>query len=424
MTLLSICLLGVHPPYLADDYWHLCVALQRPGLGWFWTDHYAFSRMPVLIIFLAAGLKTHVIENYPRVLLVFFFGIHALALSLFVKTLIEASGRTLSKYASPFVGVTALFAFQPNNYEIHLWHLLSVHSMAAFLIAIVFRLKNRVTMIVLLTLGLMTYDTFILLVIGMVCMCAVTSTSQIPAWKGWRLFLPVVLISALIWISSKLILAHFTGFLHVLPFERSPLILLQHLLLVVRMLWTIHFYKVSWILSLFYWLAFSGLAWRAFQVKALPGRRLILLILLPTLVALPLALNTYPAPRAYYGPQILQSVMMAYLAFLVLTELKGRQILSYLPLMILTIIFSLEWGHVLYLKEMNYRTLTHEETELRKVMNECNAPCHLALPPPGKGLITDYILPEFVWSFYYERFRLLNFPKKKIEIQIVRTPSS
>jgi hypothetical protein len=113
-----------------------------------------------------ASVKTGVLEFYPRVFLGVFFSVYILAFSMFFKTLLEGSGTKLKVEWPLFLLVGTLFSFYANNYEISLWHLCSIYSVGSLLIAASFREKNLFMRVLLATLGLMTYDTFVFLLVG------------------------------------------------------------------------------------------------------------------------------------------------------------------------------------------------------------------------------------------------------------------
>ena len=141
-----------HPPFIADDYWMLWLSLSRPDFGW--TEPYVFSRMPVGSLLAVAIAKSGVLEIAPRLFLSGMFAVHAFALSLFLKTLtegaIERTQNSATRFGLTFLIPCILFSFQPNNYEIHLWHLLSLHSIGTLFIALAFRVNRSVVKILLI----------------------------------------------------------------------------------------------------------------------------------------------------------------------------------------------------------------------------------------------------------------------------------
>jgi hypothetical protein len=77
-----------------------------------------------------------------------------------------------------------------------------------------------------------------------------------------------------------------------------------------------------------------------------------------------------------------------------------------------------QWAHILWIKDQNYWKLQQEEIQIKKEMAGCHSPCRLVLPPPGRGVSKDWVLPSFVWDSYYNRIRLLYFPGKTIQVKM------
>jgi hypothetical protein len=213
---------------------------------------------------------------------------------------------------------------------------------------------------------------------------------------------------------AKFALGKATGFLQVVPISKSPLDWAGELPYLFRNLWILHFYKATWALTPLVWLGLGFLA--VISLGKLSPERLAVLLLWPTVLALPLAANRYPAPRAFYGPIFVESLVFAYLAYTALQSPSRRR--ATFGLALIGVAFALQWADVLRVKSRNFALLEAERAEVSAKLRECEAPCALVLPQPGAGVARDWVLPQFVWPFYYDRIRMLTVPGKDVEIRI------
>ncbi len=391
---------AVQFPTLADDHWWRWLSALKPGFPI--TEPYMFSRMPVLTALSTWATRYELWLRWPQLFLGFFFALHALAFGLLFERLL---GKKVWPYAA-LVGV--VFALQPNNYEIHFWHLLSLHAVGALSIALAFRMRSPWAALVFGTLGLLTYDSFFFLLPGFAVLLGLRERANFQLRRYWWIGAALLLGAA-----TKFILGRWLGYLQVVPFDLDLWKVLDHTKVVFRTLWLMHFYKPSWPLTLVAW---SGVAWAVFLAKDRFGlKRLLLWLVAPTIIALPLALNAYEAPRAYYGPQILQALM---LAVLFLSAFQEKACSATAALALVALAFVLQGVLILSLKQSNYNALEAIEAKAVESMQACVEPCALVLPPPTEGLQRDWILPEMFWDEFYERIRLERFPNKKIEITI------
>lgn len=418
VLIFGACVLWARPPFLADDYWWLWLPLNNPHFAW--SEPYPFSRMPVSTLLTDALLKTGAWEAFPRLLMTLAFGVHAAAFALMLRTLLERAGLALNPRALiPFVAIALLFSFSPDNYEIHLWPILSVDSLAELLIAQAFRVESLPIAIALCTVALMFYDSFVFLLAGFAALLvAVTWFRDRTRARSLALrYAGLGVTAGIFWLLSKGILGWAVGFLHHPPIETSPLQALRNLKRVARTMWLIHFYKTNWVLTPLAWLAIIALCGTLIRRRWLPTGLLGLLLLIPLTSALPLCLNSYDAPRAFYGPQIVQALALAMLAFVLASHAGDRLRLRW-PLFLLAAVFATQWGLILAIKRQNSKALERLSAQLRSRMERCQEPCVLTVIPPSEAVHKDYVLPGFVWTFYFDRLRLLYFPARKIRFEI------
>lgn len=451
---LIFCILtwGSQLPFLADDYYNLYLGLTHPDLGP--TDFYTYSRMPVATALGVLSIRLNVWNMIPKLWVIAFFCLHALAFSMLLFSVLKfaldgdgskADSRKWSLWG--FLLACLIFTFNPNNYEIHLWPFLSMHSMGALGVALAFSLFRpglRVSFrlswwsflsfglaVFGLTLAFLTYETFLLLAFGWIGLGLLVPTqSEVPirarVIRAFRISIPVV-VSITIAAAVKLLLGRQMGFLQTpVMFESWEEILLQFKT-VVKTMGLIHFYKANWPLSLLEWVAIGALGVFALRQKTVSKGRLILLLFLPILSALPLSLMTYSAQRAFYGPQLLKSLTLASLFYLTwighspggISRESKVGLIACSFLFLLT--YQVQLGMILSNKRDNSKILQQEGDQLKSLMQSCKEPCQIKVPAPGKGITKDYILPEFVWTYYYERLHLLWFPKKQISFEILKS---
>jgi hypothetical protein len=425
--------LGTHFPILADDYYWMNLPFSRPDLKL--TDFYVFSRMPMSVLFCLTTLKLGIWESYPKLSLIFFFGVHSLAFGILFKAILSRwSLKENRKSIFAFVGVATLFALQPNNYEIHLWHLLSTHSLGALLIALSFRPLFEAKMpsafaltgtVLGITAGLLTYDSFLFLTSGLLGLVLILSWGEKKEVFLSRLKVSILIgfLSIGLAVCVKATLGKMTGFLHVPAPETSFLVMLQNLKTVFKFMGLIHFYKVNWILTVVEWGAIGLLVFAIVHKNYLPKKIVSLLLALPFLAAIPLCIVSYSAQRAFYGPQLVKSLVLAFLLYILIQSSPKNQKKIWVTVCVLfALTYATEWELILKNKRQNYAVLEKERENLIVTMALCPNPCTLRLPPPGAGVKGDYVVPHFIWSDYYERIRLRNFPGKQIRYQIDEAP--
>lgn len=422
------------PSFLADDYWWLWIPLHNRHFAW--SEPYSFSRMPLFTLLTDVLLKTGAWEAFPHGIMTIAFGVHAVAFGLMLQTLLETAGVELHRREPLlFVFLALLFSFNPDNYEIHLWPIMSVDAVAELLIALAFRARSFGVGVLLATAGLLFYDSFAFLVAGFAALLVALSF-----FRDRSRLKPVAIrvlglgiCAAILWGLSKGILAWAVGFLHHPPIETSPRRAIQNLRRVVRTLWQIHFYKTNWVLTLLQWLAVIGLCARVIRRKRMPPGLVVILAVLPFAIALPLCLNTYDAPRSFFGAQLVQALSLAFLASLGAETpaapaalpnpvrppgKSGRGALAFWPLPLLMLVYATQWGRILNIKHYNSDVLAHDASLLGDRMARCQDPCVLRVPPPGADLRSDWVLPQFVWNYYYQRLGLLFFPNRGIRFEI------
>lgn len=410
-----------HVPFVAEDYNFLAVALKDPHRSP--VGIYSFARIPVATFFQAVFFGSGVWEHCQNGMYLAFFAVHALAFTLLFRRLIESAGLSDDKtppvaYAFPLVA--AVFAWYPNNYEIHFWALLALQAIGVLFIALSYRMRRPAATIAFTVTAFLMYETYIFLFVGF------GTLLLLVGWGAQRLSNREMMIGLLklagrtlvaitLWFIIRKAGIALTGHIHPVPPEQAFSSILSNTKSVFRSLWLLHFYKANWALSAVQFAIIIALAAWLFIKCPLPRARLALLIALPTVAALPLSLLTYSAPRAYYGPNLLQASMLAFLTYIM--AIKARRFWWVFPSFFF-VVFAIQWTIILRLKDTNYQNLQKNEAPILAEMASCKEPCTLVLPSPDKGYDSDYVMPTFAWEPYYQRLRLLHFPKKAIEIKI------
>jgi hypothetical protein len=399
---------GTHLPLMADDYSWLALAHKTPAFKI--TDLYVFARMPVMAAMMTGVLKANWIEEYPMFFLTFLFALHATAIAVLVKTFRTGLSLTV------FLVATVLFTFQPGNYEIHLWHLCSMISVGALFVAAAASIRTGQTsrsrklwplQVLGFALSMLVYDTFPLMICGVVGLCWILKRND------WKNVATAAVAAFVLDVVVKMVLGHLVGYLQVSPMVFHPLEIIGHLKTVLRMLGLVHFYKADWPLTLVEWTAIGILIVTIIRHKLMDRRQVALLFLLPFVAALPLALMTYSAERAYYGPQLIRGVVLAIFLSAVLTKQETRR-WGIAACALFAIAYLGQWTYILHSKRQNNAFLEAQDKSLIAQMDACTSPCTLEVPAPDKGLSKDYIITKAFWPAYYDRLHFKYFPAKEI----------
>jgi hypothetical protein len=404
-ALFALITAGTHLPLMADDYSWLAIPLKNPGFTI--TDLYIFARMPVTAGVMTGVLKSGWLENYPMSYVTLMFAVHATAFALLLRSFKAALPLSIYLIAA------VLFAFQPGNYEIHLWHLNSSFSIGALLVAISASIQSRKLwpiQVLGFSLAMLTYDTYPLMILGVVGLSWILKRGD---WK--RLAIAAVTAFA-IDVAVKMIIGHAVGFLHAPPAEHSPLVIISHFKTVLRMLGLIHFYKADWPLTLVEWTAIGILVTAILRRRLMNPRQLALLFALPFAAALPLSLMVYSAERAYFGPQLIRGVVLAILLSTVLMTWETRR-WAVSAIVLFSIAYFGQWAYILHSKRQNEAILEAQESRLVAQMSACTSPCMLEVPAPDTGLTKDYIVTVAFWPAYFERIHYKYFPQKDIHFE-------
>ena len=421
-TIFATFILLTHQTFLGDDWSWISIALNHPSFAW--TEPSVFARMPVFSIYMVAALKSGLLVAFPRLFLIFFFAVHAWVFASLFEVLTGLKTETLrGAQAKSFLTVGLLFTFWPNNYEIHLWHIESLHALGALCVIYAYRIKQPILQLLLLIAAFLTYETFVLFFAGLVLLRLVTQAGEVPAsqLRGEAKRYGLLLLSAgILSLGVKLALGKLLHQLPSITAETQPLRILSNMKTTLNNLWLIHVYKANWVYSILQMLAFAWIAKRAHRVGGLSKRKIAALIVLPTIVALPLALNTYTAQRAYFGPQLLMAAAFAYLSFSWLGTIQATGLRRLGPLTLLFLLYTAQWTQLFWVKNHNYNTLQRDEAFAVKLFEQCVSPCSLILPTPGKGLKTDYVLSDV--RLYYKYIARSQFPDKSISFEISDAP--
>jgi len=402
-------------PFLADDHFYLWRGLTVPNLGW--TDSYTFARMPVSTLLSQGVIKWGILERHPSAFVFALFITHALAVSLLCRAFFKKLNlKIIQANQWLCILIVAIFSLQPNNYEIHLWHFCALHSLGALAVACAFSLQSRIASIALLSLATLTYDSFFLMTLGAAALWFWANPKRSEAMRVASLFIG----SFAIGIIAKLVLKTVVGSLQVIPIEFSPYKILVNTAFVMREMFLIHFYKVNWPLTIAHLIALLSTVLLSFQSQIFSRRKLWVLIFIPFVCALPLALNSNPAPRSYYGPQLIQVLVLVTLLAKLSLQMKFTRVL----VAAFAITFGVQWFLVFSLKDENAKKMKLNEKGVIAQMRDCQSPCQLRVPNPEEGLKRDFILPQCHWANYYDRLRIKNFPEKQISFEIIENPNN
>jgi hypothetical protein len=401
-ALFALITAGTHLPLMADDYAWLAIPLKNPGFTI--TDLYIFARMPVTASILTGVLKSGWVENYPMSYVTLMFAVHAAAFAILLRSFKVALPLSIYLIAA------VLFAFQPDNYEIHLWHLNSTFSVGALLVAASAAIQSRKLwplQVLGFSLAMLTYDTYPLMILGVV------GLSRILKRGDWKRLAAAAVTAFAMNVVIKILIGRAVGFLQVPPVEHSPLVIISHIKTVLRMLGLIHFYKADWPLTLVEWTAIGILITAIIRRKLMDTRQLTLLFALPFIAALPLSLMAYSAERAYFGPQLIRGLVLAiFLSTVLMAKETRRWAVS--AIVLFSIAYFGQWAYILHSKRQNEVILEAQESRLVAQMSACTSPCTLEVPAPDTGLTKDYVVTVAFWPAYFERMHYKYFPQKDI----------
>ncbi len=412
-------------PIQADDYASLVIANQRPQLSVLDFPE-LFPRMPISILLGLPILSYRIWEIHPKIFFIFFFSIHALAVGhlihYFLSKLFSSQILKNSNSSLFFILIITLFSLHPNNYEIHLWHGIATHSLGAFFVAFSFTSRKNIFRIFGSTAGCLVYDTFPLLLIGLCCLDGMISILKkknqsigVEVFKkNIFLFVGALSLSSLI----KLALLRFTGTIHNPGFHFLSSHSWQGIYYVLKTTLLIHFYKINWALSLIELSIMSIAMAITIHLKLFNKIFTGTLGLLTFLAALPLALMTYPAQRAFYGPNIIKIIVFSIFIYCLIAFKKYSR-LGFIFCFILLLAYLTQWGVICRIKQSNWKAITQTQKHLSLVLAQCQSPCVIRVPPPTQGINRDWVVPQMFWHSFYEWAKLKAAPEKQVEIQIV-----
>ena len=159
-------------PLQADDYAYLAMSIRNPHF--IPSDIEVFTRMPITVLLSYPFLKYRIWESFPKFYLIFFFSLHAVAFTHLTRHFIEKyftyetnkiKSNKLNFFA--FTVSSVLFALYPNDYEIHLWHGLAIHSVGALLVSISFTFRKIHWKLIGTAMSFLVYDTFPFFAVGL-----------------------------------------------------------------------------------------------------------------------------------------------------------------------------------------------------------------------------------------------------------------
>lgn len=201
--------------------------------------------------------------------------------------------------------------------------------------------------------------------------------------------------------------------------------LIRQLPLVMKLLWTIHFYKEQWIATAIEIGIYVFLSIRLGTARVLPGWVLFAAPVVYLLASFQALLLTYYAPRALHGAVALK---LAFLTFLLIRYLETvdfptsrRGLLK--GSVVATLLGTAYLGQlafVFHLKAHNARVLEERRQEWSARMAACQEPCRLPVGNIGRGLKRDYVLPPYAIEPFLRWIQAKSVPDKKIDFDFGR----
>ena len=231
---------------------------------------------------------------------------------------------------------------------------------------------------------------------------------------AWHYF-SVCLASGILAFGVKLLLALYFEHIHNPGLNFNPVIILEGLKRVLKMMNSIHFYKTNWVLTIAELLTLATLLLFTLKKNHFKKCCIVVLILLPTFIALPLSLMTYSAQRAFYGPNIIRAIILSIFLYELIRSNLARDLALKIGL-VFALIYSVQWAQISAVKRSNWHALLATESLFKAVLANCASPCKILVPPPIQGLKKDWVLPPMFWHSFYEWVQLKSNPEKVVEI--------
>lgn len=437
-----------------------------------------FSRIPAAVLIQYQLLKFQIWERFRFLTLFGYFAFHALSFGLLVGGLVRLfpaavyfgsdswvtrdadGGLVIGKGRGAFffsVWAVAVLTLFPNNHEIHLFYSTAVHSLGALAVAGGFVVERRALRFFLYVLGGLFYETFFLLILGLEAFRALFTAKRPVSWrmatfKNLSLTLLVPLVVFLI----RHQLAGMVGGSNAreLSFGDG---LFQRWIGYEKMLVLLNFRKDNWPVGSLEWLGillsilvpFLSLKQQPQKYELRKGvpvtlgqglqpSQIAVVILIPLLLASPLALLPYSAIRSLYGPNLVRQLGLALVILTAIasafrasavserraltTSLKSAfhlpRVALFLSLTCITVSYGFQWVRILKFKNANFLKLDRLEAQTRERLRACQSPCVLEVPRPDQGLESDWVIHDYYFPAYYERLRLLETPRKKVQFRI------
>ncbi|MEO5970865.1 MAG: hypothetical protein ABIQ95_13135 [Bdellovibrionia bacterium] len=185
----------------------------------------------------------------------------------------------------------------------------------------------------------------------------------------------------------------------------------------LSLLWTIHFFKEYWVLSLLEWLVILT------SLFYFPGENrrkwvfALMLLVVPFVASAQALLINYYAPRAVYGGVILKIVLLGCV-FKGFASRADREFCKVAVLALLCCVYVNQSMRVFAIKSSNFEVLATKEAAWIEKMQNCAEPCSLVMGNLAQDLHQDWVLPPFVYQSYLKWVQLRHGITKQIEFKL------
>ena len=411
----SIIVMPYQFSFLADDY----IFLSRSFQSNFNMMDFGviYVRRPLTAIVNSILLKTGLFDHL-KLLFSFFLCLHSfgvLQITNWLSNSIRSIKQESSSQTSPWQFIfLILICLYPSLHEVMLWPFNLPYSFGTlFLAGLVFSrsLFMRTLWMFLAFSTLETYFIFALILPAVPDLLTGSSVLQVIKQKRFRSHgfswgIAFLIYLALRWrLSTQVVVAPFN-----LDFSLSHL--LEFSKMYGSLLWTIHFYKTSWIFSLLEWIAFLIVLLSFSPSLKEKFRSAGVILLLPFLSSSHALIMSYYAPRAIHGAVVLKLILFGFIlsrfAIRASSQLKG------FVLVLLMVAYLGESIVIFSKKTKNTQILEQREKIWTQTFKDCQEPCVLSIGGLNQGLDTDWTLPNFVFEPYLRWIQQKNRIQKNI----------
>lgn len=403
--------------FLADDYiflsrsFNLSFNLQDFGV--------IYARRP-LTAFVNYGLLKLGLFDHLKLLFCIFLFLHSVGLIqisnwLFssVQQLNKTSSSQNTRWKYTFVILLCLY---PSLHEVMLWPFNLPYSLGTLFLAAMVLSSSIFMRVVWMLLAFCTLETYFVSALILPILPELLS--------GATLFEPLKTnrfkIHSLTWMIAFLIYLgirwRLSSHVSIASFDLD--FSLSHLVSFAKMygsvLWTLHFYKTSWIFSLLEWIAIL-VTILSFSSSTREKARYAALLFLVPFLSMPQALiMTYYAPRAIHGAVVLKLALFGNLLSLFSERSSSR--LKGITLILLMIAYLGETSIIFSQKTQNSLLLQRQEEIWTQKFRECQEPCVLSMGDLDHGLKRDWVLPSFAFEPFLRWIQHKNHIQKNISL--------